>query len=158
MLLRSVESFFNSSCVDIRCAKHWFIFTALGYLGTPYIWGGDDPSGFDCSGLVIECLRTAGLLSEKEDLTAQGIANRFRSGQIEKPQRAALVCWLTADDAVNHIGICLDESFCIAAAGGSNRTVDITAAGRQNAYIRIRPIRFKRSRMLILDPFGEMSS
>jgi peptidoglycan hydrolase CwlO-like protein len=35
--------------------------TALAYHGIPYIWAGDDPSGFDCSGLTMYVMRQHGV-------------------------------------------------------------------------------------------------
>lgn len=35
--------------------------TALKYLGIPYVWGGETPSGFDCSGLVLYVFRQHGV-------------------------------------------------------------------------------------------------
>ena len=47
---------------------------ASHFIGKPYIWGGNGSvatsGGFDCSGLVIECLQAFGLLP-KGDWTAQ---------------------------------------------------------------------------------------
>lgn len=35
--------------------------TALDQVGTPYVWGGEEPGGFDCSGLVRYAYAAAGL-------------------------------------------------------------------------------------------------
>lgn len=35
--------------------------TAMSYLGTPYVWGGNDRSGVDCSGLVQQVYKSMGI-------------------------------------------------------------------------------------------------
>ena len=127
--------------MEYRSAQlHWLIQTALAYLGTPYRWGGDDPSGFDCSGFVVECLKTAGLLSEQDDLSADSLWQKYASSIIEKPERGALLFTLNSRNQATHVVICLDRNFQIGASGGTSKTTDIKSAWRDNAYVRIRPI------------------
>ncbi len=134
-------------------AHRWFINTALAYLGKPYIWGGDDPSGFDCSGYVVECLKTAGLLPEKADLTADLLLLRYNESQCKLPSSGCLLFWLNEESKAFHVGICLDEYFQISSSGGTSATTDARKAWSQNAFVRIRPIRYHSSRHVIADPF-----
>lgn len=138
---------------NVTSGKRWFLRTALAYLGTPYIWGGDDPSGFDCSGLVVECLKSVGLLKESEDLTADGLYRRFEKGRIELPRQGALLFYLGGSGKATHVVICLDGFFQIGASGGGATNIDFSIAWHTNAYVKIRPIRFNPTKMAVLYPF-----
>ena len=49
--------------------RELFVDVLWNYLGTWYSWGGDDPEGFDCSGLVVEGLKSVGMIPRGGDAT-----------------------------------------------------------------------------------------
>ncbi|HKK20176.1 MAG TPA: NlpC/P60 family protein [candidate division Zixibacteria bacterium] len=136
-------------------ARKWFLHTALSYLGTPYIWGGDDPSGFDCSGFVIECLKSCGLVGEYDDYSADGLFRKFAPQEIETPEEAALLFYVGGGGKMVHVTICLDHQFQIGASGGASTISNRQRAWQENAFVKIRPIRFKPTRMKVLRTFWE---
>lgn len=119
----------------------WFLMIALRYLGTPYIWGGDDPSGFDCSGFVIECLKSTGFVDEHFDSTADGLLHKYADKIVPDPSEGALMFFLDASGKAYHVVICLDDKFQIGASGGGSGDTVPTASWRDNAYVKIRPIK-----------------
>ena len=99
--------------------------TALAQVGTPYIWGGDQPGGFDCSGLVQYSYAAAGL----------GLP-RVAQAQFDAGPRLPADATLTAGDlvffgsspmAVGHVGIYL----------GDGQMVDAPHTG---AVVRVEPV------------------
>jgi hypothetical protein len=117
---------------------------ALSFTGTFYKWGGDDPSGFDCSGLVVELLKAVGILKRGSDYTAAQLSAMFP--EVQKPARGCLACY---GNPVTHIEYCIDKYHTIGASGGGSATRTIEDAIRQNAFIKIRPVRKGR----YVDPF-----
>ncbi len=123
-----------------------FVREAMLYLRTPYIWGGDDPSGFDCSGLVVECLKAVGKLKEHEDLSANGLWERFKHLEQPEPRDGCMVFWFHGDRAY-HIAICEDRESCITANGGGRRVKTVEDAWRYNAFIKTRPIDHRKPKI-----------
>ncbi len=113
---------------------------AFSYIGTPYVWGGDDPSGFDCSGFVIECLKSVGSLPRRGDWTAAALWHYFPI----KPANGKagdLAFWANMQGGrIIHVEMCVNEDLAIGASGGGSRTKTRQDAIRDNAFIKIRPI------------------
>ncbi len=132
----------------------WFLKTALAYLGTPYRWGGDDPSGFDCSGFVVECLKTVGLCREHDDFTADSLLHYFSNKkELDNPEKGALLFYLNDKQQAYHVVICLDDAYQIGASGGNSQTTSLNKAWNQNAYIKIRPILSQSKKLKIMKIF-----
>lgn len=88
--------------------------TALQFQGTKYRLGGDDPSGFDCSGFVryvfarnqIDLPRT---VSEQ--------AHAGRSIDRSKIEQGDLIFFSTAGSSPSHVGIAIDRVTFVHAPG-----------------------------------------
>ena len=132
---------------------------AWSFLGRPYVWGGDDPmAGFDCSGFVIEILKSAGVLSNKGDWTADQLYEMFkRQGKyVMRPFTGTLAFWINFPDSsrIRHVEFCLSSEFTIGASGGDSKVKTELDAIRKNAYIKIRPLNYSDSDLFgFVDPF-----
>ena len=125
---------------------------AWSFLGKPYIWGGDDPvAGFDCSGFVIEVLKSVGILPHRGDWTAARLEVMFGDAAVTEPREGCLAFWGTRLH-VAHVEYCLNARFSIGASGGTSATDSKEDAINQNAYIKVRPIR-GRGKVWFVDPF-----
>lgn len=133
---------------------------AWSYYGRWYKWGGDDPSGFDCSGLAIECLKATGDLPRAGDWTAHALAHMFKRIQRVDIAAGDLVFWHGSSDVnrVIHVEIVLDYWTSIGASGGGSRTKTVEDAIAQNAFIKSRPMDSRSNLWGFVNPYEGLGS
>jgi D-gamma-glutamyl-meso-diaminopimelic acid endopeptidase CwlS len=124
---------------------------AQKFEGTWYTWGGDDPAGFDCSGLVCEFLQASGKLDRKADMTAAQLYQLYTP--VSKPYRGCLVFYENDKKEISHVEIMLNERLSLGAMGGGANIKTLEAAIAANAFIKIRNIYSRQGIAGYSDPF-----
>lgn len=147
--------------------SYTIIKTGMGYLvsyafsllsRTPrYQWGGDDPIlGFDCSGFVQELLFASGELPYGlPKMSAQQLYGRFKGNPVQSPDYAKpgdLSIYGKSPTEISHIAFCLNSDFMLEAGGGDSTTVSNDQASRQNAFLKMRPIHYRKDFLCLVRP------
>ncbi|MGM8216401.1 NlpC/P60 family protein [Bacillaceae bacterium W0354] len=101
-------------------ARHGSVIqTARSYMGTPYVWGGESPSGFDCSGFIQYVFYEHGISLPR---TVSDIWNV--TSPVNQPSVGDLVFFETYKPGPSHLGIYLGDGNFIHA--GLNNGVTIS--------------------------------
>ena len=145
--------------IDIDALRSEAVRYIQQWIGKPYKWGGDDFSGWDCSGLIHETLQSVGLEKSGYDCTANQLYLNFKNGRIvelteESPyiRHGYLVFWFKNGKAY-HVAMTINEFQICEAAGGDSDTITEEDAIRDNAYVRNRRLNYRGENYKIVDPF-----
>ncbi len=113
-----------------------WVITAEKLIGTPYVWGGRDSMGLDCSALLQLSYQTYGENIPRNS-TEQSLLNKEIIKKNETLKRGFTVFWK------GHVGIMVDETYCIHANAfhmevSKEPLVNISdRAGKNNPIIKI---------------------
>lgn len=95
--------------------------TCRSYMGTPYVWGGELPGGFDCSGYVQYVFAKHGYRLPRTADIQYNVGKKVKRGK-ELP--GDLVFFETYAPGASHVGVYLGRDYFIHASSSRGVTVD----------------------------------
>lgn len=112
---------------------------AFGFMGVPYVWGGEDPSGMDCSGFTQRVFCDQGMPIPRTADIQFGVGQSVPRGQ---EQAGDLIFFETYCPGPSHVGIYLGRQQFLHASSGAGY---ITIGTLQDEYFASRYLGAKRN-------------
>lgn len=127
---------------------------AMSFLGSFYSWGGNGP-GYDCSGLLCEILRAAGLVSEGYRNSALGMYMDFKTKweELDNPAPGAVIFYQDQKGIINHVAFAVTHGLIVEAAGGNSKTITEADAKRDRAFVRMRPYNYRATYKILFPKY-----
>lgn len=124
-------------------------------LGTPYHYGGNNfIEGFDCSGFVMEYMKTYGI-GPRQDSSAQMIHDYYLRNKSEVlysydvdpsqwdpndvPVVGTLIFFGRSTREITHVAVMINGYQMVEAGGGDRSVLSAQEAAAKNAYVKVRP-------------------
>lgn len=126
---------------------------ALTFLHQPYKWGGSNPlTGFDCSGLVLEILKSVGI-KPFTDGSAQNLYTHFRTNGGAFGVGPGALCFYGKNSmSITHVAFMINNNQILEAGSGDSSTVTLERAKEQGACVRLRSYQNRNDLVEILTP------
>jgi cell wall-associated NlpC family hydrolase len=130
-----------------------FLDYARSFRGVAYRWGGKNRlEGMDCSGLVAECLKKAGILGYLEEPDAQGLYDRFVGYRALQKLPGDLLFFGASTSAIDHVAIVLDSYSMIESGGGDHTCTTLDTVIKKGAMVRERSLHLRGDLIAIIRP------
>ncbi len=111
---------------------------AMNYLGTPYVWGGTSPSGFDCSGFTKYCYNAFDVNLNRT--AAQQLGNGTKVDQLAVGDLVFFGNTYASSAAATHVGIYIGNNQFIHSANGGVKITSLSDSYYASRYVGARRI------------------
>ena len=126
VFLLTANLIFAADTANAEQQRQALIKKAKEYIGVPYVTGGTDRSGFDCSGLVFTCGKEA--LNMDLPRTAAALYDYVKIVADSKKEAGDLLFFKTVGEKISHVAIYIgNDQFIHAASDGPNTGVIISS-------------------------------
>jgi len=124
---------------------------AITFYNKPYIWGGEGPDGYDCSGFVQKLLQAASI-DPTGDQSADCLYHFFLKNGLLNYFGLGSLAFYGSRERIIHVGFCIDSKVMISASGGGRNVTTSQIARSQGASIKFEPIKYRKDFIACIMP------